>query len=92
MAACCRRKTTRKRRSPWSSEARKATACTLFGRIEAHEAVTAFGRETLLQAKEIAEDRGFRMLHALTDSLWIAKAGTTKDDLLSLCDEITGET
>ncbi|MBI3950001.1 MAG: hypothetical protein HY314_06055 [Acidobacteria bacterium] len=42
-----------------------------FGRIEAHEAVTAFGREKLLQAKEIAEASGYRVLHALTDSLWI---------------------
>lgn len=63
-----------------------------FGRIEAHEAVTAFGRETLLQAKEMAEGRGFRMLHALTDSLWIAKAGTTEDELQALCDAITEET
>jgi DNA polymerase II len=63
-----------------------------FGRIEAHEAVTAFGRETLLQAKETAEGRGFQMLHALTDSLWIAKAGTTKDELQELCDAITKET
>jgi DNA polymerase-2 len=63
-----------------------------FGRIEAHEAVTAFGRETLLQAKEIAEERGFLMLHALTDSLWISKAGTTEDELLELCGAITAET
>ena len=27
-----------------------------FGRIEAHEAVTAYGREALLRAKEAAED------------------------------------
>jgi DNA polymerase-2 len=44
-----------------------------FGRIEAHEAVTAFGREKLLQAKEICEERGFELLHALTDSIWIRK-------------------
>ena len=31
-----------------------------FGRIEAHEAVTAFGREKLLQAKEICEEERFR--------------------------------
>ena len=31
-----------------------------FGRIEAHEAVTAYGREALLRAKEAAEDLGFR--------------------------------
>ena len=63
-----------------------------FGRIEAHEAVTAFGRETLLQTKDIAEERGFRMLHALTDSLWISKAGTTEDELRELCGAITAET
>jgi DNA polymerase-2 len=46
-----------------------------FGRIEAHEAVTAFGREKLLQAKEICEEEGFELLHAITDSLWIRKEG-----------------
>ncbi|MHA2620915.1 MAG: DNA polymerase domain-containing protein [bacterium JZ-2024 1] len=43
-----------------------------FGRIEAHEAVTAFGREKLLQAKEIAEAQGWRVLHGLTDCLYLA--------------------
>lgn len=42
-----------------------------FGKIEAHECVTAWGRETLLRAKEAAERRGFRLLHALVDSLWL---------------------
>jgi hypothetical protein len=42
-----------------------------FGRIESHEAVTAFGREKLLRAKEIAEAHGFALLHALTDAVWI---------------------
>ena len=63
-----------------------------MGRIEAHEAVTAWGRETLLRAKEIAEGAGFEMLHALTDSLWIEKKGVTEEELLRLCETITGET
>jgi DNA polymerase elongation subunit (family B) len=63
-----------------------------FGRIEAHESVTAFGRETLLRAKEIAEGRGFRILHGLTDSLWISKPGTTEEELRGLCETITEET
>jgi DNA polymerase elongation subunit (family B) len=54
--------------------------------------VTAWGRETLLRAKEIVEDAGFEMLHALTDSLWIRKAGATEEDLLKLCETITSET
>jgi len=63
-----------------------------MGRIEAHEAVTAWGRETLLRAKEIAEDAGFEMLHALTDSLWIEKEGVTEEELTRLCETITCET
>ncbi|HVF92141.1 MAG TPA: DNA polymerase domain-containing protein [Blastocatellia bacterium] len=63
-----------------------------FGRIEAHEAVTAFGRDKLLRAKEMAEGAGFRMLHALTDNLWIKKEGATESDLLALCRAITRET
>jgi DNA polymerase-2 len=63
-----------------------------FGRIEAHEAVTAFGREKLLQAKELAEAAGFRVLHALTDSLWIELAGRNEQDVAGLCDQITRAT
>lgn len=59
-----------------------------FGRIEAHEAVTAFGREKLLKAKEIAEARGYRLLHALTDSLWLKREEMTESDIRMLCEEI----
>ena len=46
-----------------------------FGRIEAHEAVTAYGREMLLRAKEAAEDLGFTVLHMYVDGLWVKKKG-----------------
>ena len=46
-----------------------------FGRIEAHEAVTAYGRDKLLTAKEICEAAGFQVLHGLTDCLWLEKRG-----------------
>jgi DNA polymerase-2 len=60
-----------------------------FGRIEAHEAVTAFGREKLLQAKEICEEEGFELLHAITDSLWIRKEGLKEEEVLGLCQKIS---
>ena len=63
-----------------------------FGRIEAHEAVTAFGRDKLLRAKELAEARGYRVLHALTDSLWLKQESISNADVLALCEEITHET
>jgi DNA polymerase-2 len=46
-----------------------------FGRIEAHEAVTAYGREALLRAKEAAEDLGYTVLHMYVDGLWVQKDG-----------------
>jgi hypothetical protein len=63
-----------------------------FGRIESHEAVTAFGREKLLQAKEICEAHGYELLHALTDSVWIRKPGLTDEELVALCHEISAAT
>jgi DNA polymerase elongation subunit (family B) len=42
-----------------------------FGKIEAHECVTAWGREVLLRAKDAVEKRGYHLLHALVDSVWI---------------------
>jgi DNA polymerase elongation subunit (family B) len=56
-----------------------------FGRIEAHETVTAYAREKLLTARALAEERGFRVLHAIVDSMWIVKTGATEAEILDLC-------
>jgi DNA polymerase-2 len=63
-----------------------------FGRIEAHEAVTAWGREKLLSAKEIAEREGFAFLHGLTDAIWVKKEGAEAEDYRRLSERITAET
>jgi DNA polymerase elongation subunit (family B) len=59
-----------------------------FGKIEAHEAINAVARETLLVAKEIAENNGFTLLHALVDSLYVWKEGATREDFERLAREI----
>lgn len=63
-----------------------------FGRIEAHEAVTAWGREKLLSAKEIAEREGFAFLHGLTDAIWVKREGAAAEDYRGLSERITAET
>jgi len=63
-----------------------------FGRIEAHEAVTAYSRDLLLLAKEVAERQGYRMLHAIVDSLWLVKPGAVRTDYDGLAQVITEET
>jgi DNA polymerase-2 len=59
-----------------------------FGRIEAHECVTALSREKLLVAKEVAEARGYRVAHAIVDSLYLRKPGATEADYEALNAEI----
>jgi DNA polymerase II len=64
-----------------------------FGRIEAHEAVTAYGREALLRAKEAAEDQGFTVLHLYVDGLWVCRPGASRvADFQPLLDEILRRT
>jgi DNA polymerase-2 len=64
-----------------------------FGRIEAHEAVTAYGREILLRAKEAAEDLGFRVLHLYVDGMWVQKDGCRRvADFQPLLDAILDRT
>ena len=59
-----------------------------FGKIEAHEAINAVARETLLVAKEAAESNGFDVIHALVDSLYIRRDGATREDYERLAQEI----
>jgi DNA polymerase II len=59
-----------------------------FGKIEAHEAINALAREKLLVAKEAAELKGFRVLHALVDSLYVEREGATRHDYEQLAQEI----
>jgi DNA polymerase-2 len=63
-----------------------------FGRIEAHESVTAYSRDILLQAKETAEQQGYRLLHAIVDSLWLHKPGAGREDYDRLARTITAQT
>jgi DNA polymerase-2 len=63
-----------------------------FGRIEAHEAVNAYGREVLLQAKELVEDAGFRVLHLYVDGLWIQRDGADQAEYDRLLNQIQNQT
>lgn len=64
-----------------------------FGQVESHEAVTKISRELLLQAKEVAEDMGFTVLHMYVDSLFVQRAGTqARMDFESLLKAIYAQT
>jgi DNA polymerase-2 len=64
-----------------------------FGRIEAHQAITAYAREALLTAKETAEALGFTVLHMYVDGLWVKKPGASSvPDFQPLLDVIAQNT
>jgi len=63
-----------------------------FGKIEAHEAINALAREKLLVAKEAAERAGYRVLHALVDSLYVQREGATREDYARMAREIEQRT
>lgn len=63
-----------------------------FGRIDSHQAVCAYDRQTLLRAVKVAEKQGFRVLHGIVDSLWVQKRDASDDDYLKLKQDIEDAT
>jgi DNA polymerase I len=61
-----------------------------FGRIECHEAINAFAREILFDAKEILEANGWRVVHGIVDSLWVSRADDVDDADRSGLQELAG--
>lgn len=59
-----------------------------FGLISAHAAVCAYGRENILRAKEVVERFDYRVLHIITDSVWIQKPRATEQELEAMLGEI----
>ena len=51
-----------------------------FGRIECHEAINAFAREILLDAKTALEEAGWRVVHGIVDSIWVTPAEGRKPE------------
>ncbi|MFD1646069.1 type B DNA-directed DNA polymerase [Haloarchaeobius litoreus] len=64
-----------------------------YGRIECHEAINAFAREILLDAKQRLEEGGWRVVHGIVDSIWVTPdsdvGDSQREDLGRLADEIT---
>jgi DNA polymerase elongation subunit (family B) len=63
-----------------------------FGTVDGHIGVCSFGREAFLKASRMAEEKGFRVIHGIVDSLWLKKKGATNEEYQQLCREIGKET
>lgn len=61
-----------------------------FGRVEAHTAVTALARDTLLRTQEIAEEMGLEMVHGIVDSMWLKSYERMQyDTVAEFCRRVT---
>ena len=59
-----------------------------FGRIECHEAINAYAREILLDAKTALEAGGWRVVHGIVDSIWVTPR---EDEAQRSLEEIASE-
>jgi DNA polymerase elongation subunit (family B) len=58
-----------------------------FGKVDAHIAVCAFARDSLLKTARLAEQRGFEVIHGIVDSLWLKKLGIFPREVTDFCRE-----
>ena len=59
-----------------------------FGRIECHEAINAYAREILIDAKATLESHGWRVIHGIVDSLWVTPV---QDEIQTPLDDVAAE-
>ncbi len=62
-----------------------------FGRIECHEAINAYARELLLDAKQELESAGWRVVHGIVDSIWVKPRSSDPEPLEDVADRVTDD-
>jgi len=60
-----------------------------FGKVDAHIAVCAFARESLLKTAKMAQERGFEVVHGIVDSLWLKKSGLMPREVADFSREVS---
>jgi len=62
-----------------------------FGCAEVHQAIQCYGRQGMTRAREVAQARGFTMVHTMTDCTFLQKPGITRDEALAVAHTISRE-
>jgi len=60
-----------------------------FGCAEVHQAIQCLGRAGMTRARELAQQEGFRMVHSLTDCVFLQKPGVTRDEAARFARKVT---
>src|SRR5258708_6762199 len=59
-----------------------------YGCAEVHQAIQAYGRRGMNEAKALAKARGFDVLHQITDCVLLHKPGAKRPEIRSLTQSI----
>ena len=59
-----------------------------YGAIKCHQAINAYDREIMLDAKQMLEDSGYEIKHGIVDSLWVKEKEKSKD-IHKACKEVS---
>ncbi len=62
-----------------------------FGCAEVHQAIQCLGRAGMTRARELAQEEGFGMVHALTDCVFLQKKGLHRSDAVRYARKVTKE-
>ena len=63
-----------------------------YGAIKCHQAINAYDRKIMLEAKETLEEAGYEIKHGIVDSLWVKEKEEEKtEDIHEVCREISEE-
>ncbi|MFW6449930.1 MAG: DNA polymerase domain-containing protein [Nanoarchaeota archaeon] len=60
-----------------------------LGVATSHMAICSYAREIILEASKMAENRGFKVVHGIIDSLYIKKTNITEEEVKDFCEELT---
>lgn len=63
-----------------------------LGLASSHMAIGGYAREIMIKALNMAEKRGFEVVHGIIDSLYITKPGITEKDAKDFCADLELET
>lgn len=62
-----------------------------YGAIKCHQAINAYDREIMLEAKKILENRGYEIKHGIVDSLWVSEREGKSKEIHKVCKEVSKE-
>jgi DNA polymerase I len=60
-----------------------------YGAIKCHQAINAYDRKIMLEAKNMLENSGYEIKHGIVDSLWVSEIEEDSKEIHEVCKEVS---